>query len=494
MKKTNTKMVTIALFVATFLTAIEGTIVSTAMPTIISDLKGIELMNWVFSIYLLTSAVTVPLFGKLADLFGRKHVFIIGTIVFLIGSALCGLAHTMEQLILFRAIQGIGAGAVMPVTNTIIADIYPHEKRAKMLGLTSLAWGIAGVIGPLVGGFFVDQLSWNWVFYINIPFGIASILMVMSSLHESIEKTKKNIDFWGAVTFSIGMLALLYGLQKAGDTHDWGSPYVLGLFACACIFLAGFIFIETKVEEPIIPLMLFRIKSISVSNLVAMLVSVVLIGLNVYIPMWVQGGLGYNATISGLMLAPMSITWMVGSFWGGKIHLNRGSRFSVALGMIVITASMFWLSLFTLHTPPIMFYLLSALMGIGFGIVVTITIISAQSSVDWSMRGAATASNIFFRNLGQSVGAAVLGTYFNSSITSKLMQQRHVISMEPNSLNQLINHTSAERLPAALRTALRSVLEYGLHHLFIIIAVVSLLGFLVSFLFPKEEHPLKAQG
>ncbi|MED1203309.1 MDR family MFS transporter [Heyndrickxia acidicola] len=494
MKKTNTKMVTIALFVATFLTAIEGTIVSTAMPTIISDLRGIELMNWVFSIYLLTSAVTVPVFGKLADLFGRKHVFLIGTIVFLIGSALCGLAHTMEQLILFRAIQGIGAGAVMPVTNTIIADIYPHEKRAKMLGLTSLAWGIAGVIGPLVGGFFVDQLSWHWVFYINIPFGLASILMVMSSLHESIEKTKKSIDVWGAITFSSGMLALLYGLQKAGDTHDWGSPSVIGLFACAVIFLAGFIFIETKVKEPMIPLMLFRIQSISVSNVVALLVSVVLIGLNVYIPMWVQGGLGYNATISGLMLAPMSITWMIGSFWGGKIHLSRGSRFSVALGMIVITVSMFWLALFTLHTPSIMFYLLSALMGIGFGIVVTITIISAQSSVDWSMRGAATASNIFSRNLGQSVGAAVLGTYFNASIASKLQNQPHGQAMGPNSLNQLINHTSAARLPAVIRTALRSVLESGLHHLFIIIAVVSLLGFAVSFLFPREDQPLKANG
>jgi MFS family permease len=240
--------------------------------------------------------------------------------------------------------------------------------------------------------------------------------------------------------------------------------------------------------------MLFRIQSISVSNVVALLVSVVLIGLNVYIPMWVQGGLGYNATISGLMLAPMSITWMIGSFWGGKIHLSRGSRFSVALGMIVITVSMFWLALFTLHTPSIMFYLLSALMGIGFGIVVTITIISAQSSVDWSMRGAATASNIFSRNLGQSVGAAVLGTYFNASIASKLQNQPHGQTMGPNSLNQLINHTSAARLPAVIRTALRSVLESGLHHLFIIIAVVSLLGFAVSFLFPREDQPLKANG
>jgi len=485
MQTTNIRSVTIALFVATFLTAIEGTIVSTAMPTIVSDLKGIELMNWVFAIYLLTSAVTVPIFGKLSDLFGRKLIFIAGTVVFLTGSGLCGLSQSMEQLILFRAIQGIGAGAVMPVTTTIIGDIYPHEKRAKVLGFMGAAWGIAGVIGPLIGGFFVDQLSWHWIFYINVPFGLLSILMVSVSLKEKLEKTKKSVDFAGSLTFTIGMLALLFALQRGGETHNWTSPTIIGIFVVAVLFIGMFLFIESKVKEPLIPLELFRIRSISVANAVALLASAVLIGLTVYIPMWVQGVLGHGATISGLILAPLSITWMIGSFLGGRLLVKYGERVTVAIGTLIILLSSIWLATFTIHTAELMFYLMSALAGLGFGMVMTITTVAVQSSVDWSLRGAATASNTFFRTLGQSVGVALLGTYFNSVISRKLQIGNTNPDVNVVNLNKLINPNTGQAVPEAAQAPLREVIVSGLHHLYIVMVTIAIIGLLASMFLPK---------
>ncbi|MBS4174444.1 MDR family MFS transporter [Bacillus sp. FJAT-49736] len=494
MQTTNIRSVTIALFVATFLTAIEGTIVSTAMPTIVSDLKGIELMNWVFAIYLLTSAVTVPIFGKLSDLFGRKFIFIMGTIVFLIGSGLCGLSQTMEQLIIFRAIQGIGAGAVLPVTTTIIGDIYPHEKRAKVLGFMGAAWGIAGVIGPLIGGFFVDQLSWHWIFYINVPFGLLSILMVSFSLKETLEKTKKSIDFAGALTFTVGMLALLFALQRGGETHNWASPSIIGIFIVAILFIVLFIFIESKVKEPLIPLALFRIRSISIANAVALLASAVLIGLTVYIPMWVQGVLGHGATISGLMLAPLSITWMIGSFSGGRLLIKYGERVTVAIGTFIILISAIWLTIFTSHTHEIMFYLMSALVGLGFGMVMTITTVAVQSSVDWSLRGTATASNTFFRTLGQSVGVALLGTYFNSIVTTQFTAQKENADVNAANLNKLINPNYGQAVPESAQGPLREVIVTGLHHLFIVMTVIAAIGLLTSLFIPRVRAAVKQAG
>lgn len=236
LKTTHVKWVTVAIFVSTFMTAIEGTIVSTAVPRIVSELNGISIMNWVFSIYLLTSAVCVPIFGKLADIFGRKPIFIIGTIVFMIGSALCGLAQDMTQLIIFRAIQGIGAGSIMPLSFIIIADIYSVEKRAKVMGLNGAAWGIAGIFGPLLGGFLVDFLTWHWIFFINVPIGIILIILMQIFFHEKVEKSEQTIDYIGTFLLTIGLVALLLGFQFAGDTLSWVSPNVLLAFGIAVLF------------------------------------------------------------------------------------------------------------------------------------------------------------------------------------------------------------------------------------------------------------------
>ena len=485
--KTNRTIVMAAMMVATFLAAIEGTVVSTAMPTIVGDLHGIHLMNWVFSVYFLLSAVTVPIFGKLADLYGRKKVFIIGTFIFLIGSTLCGLSQTMAQLIAFRVIQGIGAGALLPVTATIVADIYPYEQRAKMMGFIGLVWGVSGVLGPLVGGFFVDQLTWHWIFFINIPFGLITIVMVAFFFKENIEKNTKRIDFFGALTFSLGMFLFLYAFQKGGEHNEWASPTILLSFTAALLLLALFLWMESKVSEPLIPLSLFRIHTVSVANVTALIVTIVLIGHAVYMPMWIQGVLGYSATISGLAVSPMSVLWTVGSFLSSKLLINKGMRFTTMVGVGFLSIGTLLLTTITTATPLIVLAFISAFLGIAFGLVITTTTVSVQSVVDWSLRGVATASNAFSRNLGQTMGAALLGTFFNARITAYLTQHYPSENVDTEQLNHLISTHTAQHIPETMRSVLRDVLVHGIHNVFIAFIAITLMALLIAGLLPRHK-------
>ncbi|WP_344907415.1 MDR family MFS transporter [Paenibacillus hodogayensis] len=494
-KQTNTRIVTAALLVATFLTAIEGTVVSTAMPKIVSDLHGIELMNWVFAVYLLLSAVTVPVFGKLSDLFGRKKVFMAGTFVFLIGSSLCGIAGTMEQLIVFRAIQGIGAGAVLPVTSTIMADIYPYEKRAKMIGVIGTIWAIAGIAGPLVGGFFVDQMSWHWIFFMNIPFGIVAMAMIAVSLHEKLNKKKQSIDYWGTATFAIGMFGLLFAMQRGGETGGWTSPTVLALLLGSVILLGLFVWIETKVKEPLIPLHLFSISGMTASNAVSFLINALLIGIMVYIPMWVQGVLGYGATVAGFILTPMSITWLFGSFICGSLMLKRSPRTIALLGMALVAVSSLWLLPLGQSSSTLHFYAITAVIGVGFGTVFTLCTVLVQSAVGWELRGAATATNMFFRTLGQTVGVAVFGTFFNAKVSARLTETEASGGRQAGigQMNELINPEAAGQLPADVQGVLREALVFGLHHLFWLLLGIAALGAAASLLLPRAKQTARAE-
>ncbi|MFC4617576.1 MDR family MFS transporter [Camelliibacillus cellulosilyticus] len=478
----------LAMMVSTFLAAIEGTIVSTAMPIITGELQGIKLMNWVFSVFLLLSAVTVPIFGKLSDLFGRKKIFLVGTIVFMVGSGLCGLSQTMEQLIIFRVVQGIGAGALLPVTATIVADIYPYEKRAQMMGYLSLVWGVAGVFGPLVGGFFVDQLTWRWIFYMNVPFGLITIFMVIMFFKEELEIAKKRIDYLGAVTFSIGTFLLLFAFQIGGEKNEWLTPTVGLLIFGALVIIGLFLYIETKVKEPLIPLSLFKIRSISVGNTIGFFMSAVLIGIMVYIPMWVQGVLGYGATVSGLILAPMSVLWTVGSFLSGKMLLKSGVKLTNIVGIALFLITALWLAAVHIATPQTVFYFISALQGIAFGLIMTSTTVTVQSAVGWSERGVATASNTFFRNLGQTIGVALLGTFFNAKIAASLRANGGAKTHQEDALNQLLNPQSAAGLSAGTRESLRHVLVGGIHGVFIILFAITVVALALAFALPKKEQ------
>lgn len=458
--------ITIALVIATFLAAIEVTVISTAMPVITKDLGGLDLISWVFAIYLLTYAVMTPIFGKLADLFGRKKIFITGASLFLIGSALCGLSQSMEQLILFRAIQGIGAGALMPMTFTIVGDVFKYEQRAKAQAIIGSIWGIAGIFGPLVGGFFVDYLTWNWIFYINIPFGLIAMFLIWKNLEEKIEKRKRSIDYGGAITFIIGTTALLYALLSGGNEIAWNEPLMFALFGIAFVFLTIFIIVQLKVSEPMLPLQLFKNRHLLIVNLSGLLLGAILIGLTAYLPLWVQGVLLLAATSSGLTLIPMSIGWPIGAFFSGRFIVKLGTKPISLAGVILIALGTTALAFISSETSNFLLVTIMFFIGLGFGLSFTIFTVIVQSSVDWNNRGAAASSNAFLRTLGQTLGIAVLGAVLNQHIGG---QTNNGTDVAPE------------------------VLGAGLHSVFMILAMIAVICVIIVATFLPKEQPKYAK-
>jgi EmrB/QacA subfamily drug resistance transporter len=482
--KTNTKIVLIGLMISTFLSAIEGTIVSTAIPKIASDLGGVQMISWVVSIYLLSMVVTTPIFGKVADLFGRKPVFMIGTVVFLLGSILSGLSQTMEQLIIFRAVQGIGAGALIPVTFTIIGDVFQYEQRAKIQGLISAMWGVAGILGPITGGLLVDYVSWRWIFYFNLPFGILSLILILSALHEGFVRKKHHIDYWGVLTFTVSMTCFLYALLQGGTTFPWNSPMIIGLFMLSLVLGIIFFFIEWKSPEPMLPLKLFANRIIAVSNLSGFLISFVLVAVSFYIPLWVQGVYGEGATFSGLIIVPMTITWPISAALCGKLITKFGIRVITLLGMILIICSSISLAFASAYLP--MHWVLALLMGafgLGFGFLFTTMTFSVQSAVGWSLRGTAIASNQFLRNLGQTIGIALFGLLLNKGIVYH-MSKDLAAKMDTN---KALNPEYASTLPHNILQEYRGALASSLHFVFIVVAVFAMVSFLIILALPKGK-------
>ncbi|PYZ97638.1 MFS transporter [Alteribacter lacisalsi] len=454
------KRIVTALLIATFLAAIEVTVISTAMPSITQDLGGLDLISWVFAIYLLTYAVMTPIFGKLADLFGRKKIFITGATLFLIGSALCGFSQSMEQLIAFRALQGVGAGALMPMVFTIVGDVFRYEQRARAQAIIGSIWGIAGIFGPLVGGFTVDFFTWHWIFFMNIPFGLVSMYLIGRNLEEKLEKKKRSIDYGGAFTFMIGSGALLYALLSGGNEIAWNEPLMFGLLGTALVFLAVFIALQFRVKEPLVPVHLFKNRHLVTANANGLLLGMMLIGLTAYLPLWVQGVLELPATASGLTLIPMSLGWPLAAFYASRILGKFGAKAICMTGTGVIVLSTFGLTLISAGTPNWVLVVIMFFVGTGFGLSMTIFTVIVQSSVGWDNRGAAASSNAFLRTLGQTLGITILGTVLNQYIGG---------------------HT----LNGA--TVAPDILGAGLHTVFILIFVLAALSFAVTSLLPKEE-------
>ncbi|MET3291996.1 UNVERIFIED_CONTAM: EmrB/QacA subfamily drug resistance transporter [Brevibacillus sp. OAP136] len=446
------RKVLIALLVSTFLTAIESTVVSTAMPKIVRDLGESQYLSWIFSIYLLTMAVTTPIYGKLADLFGRKRVFMVGTGIFLVGSLLCGLSGSMFQLMIFRAVQGLGAGAVQPITMTILGDIFNQQERAKVMGLVSSMWGMAGIVGPLVGGFFVDYVSWHWIFYMNIPIGLASILLLAKFFSEKIVPKKINVDYLGASLFTISVSLFLYLLLAGGEGKQsaWDGNSLILLVISIAVFI-GFLFVERRVPEPMLPMSLYKSKLNVFSQAVGFTQSILLIGAGAYLPLWIQDIHGHSATYAGFALLPESIGWLIAASFGGRLMLKRGYKLVSMIGAVFLIIAGIWLATVTPETPEWVIPAVIFVMGLGFGASFTAMTIAVQSSVSWQQRGVATGTLQFMRTMGQTVGVAILGV----------------------ALNVFVSKGS------------EGALANGLMNVFMWMLIISVIGFALSLLLPK---------
>lgn len=479
--KSNTKIVTIAIFLTTFMTAIEGTIVSTAMPTIVSDLNGLEIMNWVVSIFLLMTAVSTPIYGKLADSLGRKPVFLFGIAIFVIGSALCGIAQNMVELILFRVIQGLGSGAVQPVAVTIIADLYTLEKRAKMLGLNSGFWGVASVIAPLLGGFIVQHLSWHWIFYINVPLGILAFLLVVFFLKETKTSEDSTLDLKGTTCLVIFLLALMVFLQ---EIENGFNLVLLGLLVIIIASAILFFRIEKKAKDPIMPLDMLTSKEFTMINLITLLISGVVIGFEFYIPTWMQGINGTSASVAGFAVTPSSLMWIVGSFLIGGMLGRWGIKKTYDYMLIVLVGADLALIFVPIYTSFWVFCLIAAFNGTAFGAITTASQVRSQVLVGRDKIGVATSFNTLMKYLGQTMMVSIYGITFNMVVAKQLA---HYPQLTQKMMNDIVSADKAKHLAPNLIPALREVLLSGLKSVYVISLIVIILSLVLNQLYKQKK-------
>lgn len=480
MRETNRRLVVVAVMLGTFLSALDTSIVGTAMPTVIGQLGGMSLYSWVFSAYLLTSTTTVPLYGRLADLYGRKPLFLAAAAIFVVGSMLCGAAQTMPQLVAFRALQGLGAGGIIPVTLTIIGDLFSVEERARMQGIFSAVWGSSAVAGPTVGGFIVDYVNWRWVFYINLPFGIASTVLLWLFLNERIERRRHSIDYMGTISLTLGITSLLVALLEVGEGRSWLDPVVAGTLAFAALLLIYFVWNQTRVPEPILPLSLFKNRLISVSFGAGILIGAAMFGVTSYLPLYVQGVLAGTAITAGMVVAPHSIGWSAASILSGRIIMRFGYRTAVIAGLaVMVTAA---LILQTVAHGGALWRAVAAAgtLGIGMGLSATAFIIAVQSAVGWAERGIATAAVTFSRTIGGAIGVAALGTVLSAQLRPALAQLPEAARDTNGLLDPVVRATLSSDALSAAQAALADALS-SVYFGVLLIALLAFAVILVAF-------------
>lgn len=488
MKHLKRPIILASVMMGMFLSAIEATIIATAMPSIVADLERFSLYSWVFSAYLLSSSATMLVFGKLADIYGRRPIYVAGICTFLLGSILAGSSTSMVSLIVARFIQGVGAGALTPVATTIVGDIYTKQERAKVQGYLSAVWGISAILGPLIGAFFVDYLHWRYVFWMNIPLGIISLLGIVVFLKEDVKREKQPIDYIGVVLLITTISTLMYILVEGGTSIAWDSLLMVGLMLLSISSFIMFVLHEKKAAEPMLPTTIWSHKLITIANITSLGTGIIMISIASYLPTFVQGVMGKSALVAGFTLTAMSIGWPVASTIAGRLLLRIGYRKTSMIGggSLIIGTSFFML------LPLVQHYVWAGLgsffIGIGMGMTSTAFIVAIQTTVDWQVRGIATATNMFMRSIGSALGVAFFGGILNKAIKSQIEQANLTNTLTINGVDMLLDPANNSTLSNQMIQVLQNGLVLGMQQIYICLGLLAILSYILIRQIPKQDE------
>jgi len=478
------------LVLAMLLAALDSTIVSTALPTIVSELGGLEHLAWVVTGYLLAQTIVTPVYGKLGDLYGRKIVMQSAIVLFLVGSALCGLSQNMTQLILFRAVQGLGGGGLIVTTQAVVGDIVPPRDRGRYQGIFGAVFGLSSIAGPLLGGYFTTHLSWRWIFYINIPVGIAALVVLAATLPSLSRRVARSIDYAGAGLLAVVLSSITLLADLGGTAYPWSSPVSIGLIAVSLLSLALFVVVERKASEPVLPLRLFQRQTFVITSLVGWIVGFALFGSVTYFPLYLQVVKGVSPTGSGMQMIPMMAGMLVTSILSGQL-ISRTGRYKVfpLLGTAVMTGGLFLLSRLSSNTTNTTASLLMLLLGVGLGMVMQVLVIAVQNDIDYKDLGVATSGATLFRLIGGSLGTAILGAIFAARLSANLARLLPPGTATTGAARNMSVQALLE-LPAPARAAYAEAFTSSLDTVFLVATIVCAIGFVLTWFLP--ERPLRA--
>jgi EmrB/QacA subfamily drug resistance transporter len=476
-----------AIMLATLLAAMDQTIVATALPRIVGDLHGFSHLSWVITAYLITSTVTIPAYGKLSDLYGRRLMFVVSIAIFLTGSALCGVAGSMGELIAFRALQGIGAGGLLPLSQAAIADLFSPRERGRYQGLVGAMWGTASIVGPLAGGSLTDSISWRWIFFVNLPLGIVALVVVMRTLPRGGRIREHRIDWAGAATLGVGITLILLAASWGGTSAPWGSARVIGPAGAGVALVVAFVWIELRAPEPLLWLGLFSDRVVSLASVAGALIGAVMFAVTVYVPVYVQGVQGGSAVSAGLALLPLSLCWSLVSGVGGQLVARSGRyRWLPILGSALVLVGFLLLTGVGASSSRTVVVLDLALIGTGMGAMVQVYTVAAQNAVAPSQIGVATAALQFFRTIGGSLAVTGLGALLVARVATELTHRLGAAArgIDPNRLLQ-----GGVHIPASQLHGTREALAAAMHSVFLVGIPLAVAMLAVALALP--ERPLR---